>query len=318
MQTITLLLPILIIIVVGFSLCRFKILNKDIVSGLNGFIFYVAGPSLIFSAISQEHFADMMVWGFWLALLLLIVVTICISFLVLRLICKEDLLSSGIMSFYPSIKNSVIVLLPILLALAGNRAVIPVAISLFVYGCLVFPFWLFLLEINHQKSIDKPDTSEVSRLMLIKTTTVNVFKNPIILSAILGASYSYFNFAFVDSIMMSIKMMGEAFSPCALIAVGAELSNYHFKKITRLEMVITIITLVICPLIALLISALLGLSPFWKEALVVMAAMPTAKVVYVLTSPYEPYKELSSCIILSTTFFSVFSVMFWLGVIRHF
>lgn len=83
--------PIFFILLLGWALTYFKLIKVDMAQYLIGYVFWVAGPSIIFSSIYHMNLSDLLIWKFTIAYPLSVVIMGAISFCVFYFLFKEYL-----------------------------------------------------------------------------------------------------------------------------------------------------------------------------------------------------------------------------------
>ena len=68
------------------------------------------------------------------------------------------------------------------------------------------------------------------------------------------------------------------------------------------------VKLVLQPLVTWAFAVYLGLPPFWLAAAVILAALPTGALTFVVATNYEIYIERTSAVILASTVVSVLTL----------
>ena len=102
---------------------------------------------------------------------------------------------------------------------------------------------------------------------------------------------------------MSTTMVGEAAPPVVLLAFGASLYGQRFRLHSRAGALISlasVVKLVVQPGIACLVGSLMGLEGAGLMAVTVMAALPTAQIVFVHAMRYRT----STSLVQATTLWS--------------
>ena len=110
-------------------------------------------------------------------------------------------------------------------------------------------------------------------------------------------------------------MLGEALTPCALFAIGLDLTIAELRERLGLYALLTALKLAIMPLVVYVLCLAAHLDRTATIAAVVCSAVPTAKSAYVLAVEYDVEKTVVGAVISMTTLFSVFTLLAWLYVL---
>lgn len=294
-------LPIFLILLVGFLLAKKKILPIETSTYLTQYIFWIAGPAVIFLSISSQEFHQFEAWNFWLAYILEILVVGSISFVVFLFLFKKNARDSLFAGVGTTVKNTIIIGFPVLLSLTNKEAAIPMAITVITFNAIISPLLVFIFIISEKQG-------RRNYLLLFKTA-LETIKNPLVIAAFLGIIFSVFKITPLFFIYKTLNYFGESFIPCALLAVGMDLSklSINSKWVFKI-IIISTLSLLVSPIVAILISKALSLSDFYSVSLVIFSALPTAKILYVYAKKYNSLEAETAMSISITTICAMFTL----------
>jgi hypothetical protein len=134
--------------------------------------------------------------------------------------------------------------------------------------------------------------------------------NPLIVAPVIGIAWSAAGIAIPKPIGTFGDLMGAAAGPCALFAIGLFLATRSLKTLVGGRKFIEVGWLIVAklilePLITWGLAVYLGLDPFWIAASVILAALPTGALAFVLASNYNIFVERTSAVILGSTVLSI-------------
>ncbi|MEA3098774.1 MAG: malonate transporter, partial [Caballeronia mineralivorans] len=109
-----------------------------------------------------------------------------------------------------------------------------------------------------------------------------VATNPVILATIFGLLWSILGSELSGPVASFLTMLGEALTPCALFAIGLDLTLAELRERLGLYALLTALKLAIMPLVVYALCLAADLDRTATIASVVCSAVPTAK------SAYEP------------------------------
>jgi len=118
-------------------------------------------------------------------------------------------------------------------------------------------------------------------------TVKHVVLNPMVLSTLIGMFCSILGFRLPGTVTAYLGILAGALTPCALFAIGLELSIDGLRANIGRASVLSVVKLVLMPFIVYGLSVGLGLDPLYTIAAVICAAVPTAKTVYILAGEYH-------------------------------
>ena len=285
--------PILLLLLLGFTLKRTKAIDEVFVKQANGLIFNIALPVLLFFAISSkditESFDLLFVASGVLGTLLLVVFLVVFSKRVP--IQQRGVFIQG--------------------AYRGNKAIVAVALSVAAYGEAILPsLAVYIAVVTTIYNL-------VAVWVLNSTGALKrIITNPIIIGIILGSLASLTKIQ-IPAVAISTGAYISAMTlPIALICVGANIKLSSLRTNSSLVSIATLIKLVLSPLLIVSIGWLLGVRGDYLVILFFMSAAPTASASYVMAQEMTNSGELAAEIIAMTTAVSVLSITIGMAAVR--
>jgi hypothetical protein len=112
----------------------------------------------------------------------------------------------------------------------------------------------------------------------------------------------------------AITLLSQATVPCMLVVLGLQLARVSAKRQWRPVLLATAARLVVAPLIAFPLVALLGLSGVTRQVAIVQASMPTAVISTVLAAEFGADVEFTASVVLVSTLASMvtLTILLWL------
>ena len=118
-------------------------------------------------------------------------------------------------------------------------------------------------------------------------------------------------------VAQSIKLLGGAASPCALVAIGLFLALKQEKATPLLSGAIVVLKLIVQPLLAWYLAFHVFEMPLvWAKSAVLLSALPTGTGPFMLAELYRKGGGIASRSILLSTFGSVITLSFWLAILN--
>jgi len=140
------------------------------------------------------------------------------------------------------------------------------------------------------------------------------FKSPIIWSMVVGILIHISGIQIYPQIQVSIRQLGEACIPLALLLLGIQLSKTNFK-VGKYELLTTAIRLLLSPLLAWWIGSILHLSSLDLQVLILQSAMPVAVNNVVLATEFGGNPSAVSRTVIVSTLSSFLTIPF---IVEHF
>ena len=132
-------LPVFALIACGFGAGKFKLLGPQSTEVLSQFVFIFALPALLIRSIALAPISDVLNINFIASYGLGMLVIWFISFILSRLIYKDNLESSAIQGVNATYGNTGYLGIPLGLSVFGSGAIVPASITIAVNAFLIIP-----------------------------------------------------------------------------------------------------------------------------------------------------------------------------------
>ncbi|GJG99616.1 MULTISPECIES: AEC family transporter [Paraburkholderia] len=298
-----LILPIFAIILTGWLARISGYLPHTVAGPLMQFAYYVAMPALVFLTVAKEPLESLLEWRFLAAFGAGSLICFAAALIVARTVLHASLGKSAMLGAIVSMTNTGFVALPILRALQGQHGVLAAAVATVFVGAIMFPALVVLLEVDQQTG---------SRKMRGGALAKQIGTNPVILATILGLLWSVGGLTLPAPAVTYLGILGEALTPCALFAIGLDLSIDELRGHLSRYALLAALKLIVMPLVVYGLCVAVGLNRATTLAAVICAAVPTAKSAYVLAVEYDVEKTSTGAAISTTTLFSIVTLLAWL------
>ncbi len=314
------LLPIFTIIGLGAVAEYKRVLQKNTSAIINQFVYYFSLPILLFYIMAQVNIEDIS-WRPALGF----VIGICISQALGGLISlshgKNASTMAGLVASFP---NAAFMGIPIVMLVFGNN------LKAEIYAGIA----ALLPTINIVYTDTKLSMQQGKKHNLagtIKYILRIMLHSPPLIGASLGFFISIFSIPLPDFINISAKMLGSIAAPCSLFCIGmsvaAQLGQWSQSVTPKskgakhknylLHSALLIIKLILCPLLVYICCYLLGSDTTASMVMVIIAAMPTAIVCYVIAEKHQTFTD--ECIIATVvnTILSCLSIPFIIALLQY-
>ena len=232
--------PVFALILTGWLCARFKLLNTLSMEGLNKFVIYLALPAQLFDAMSHATLTDLAQPGFYWAFSIGMLATAGLHALMIRNshLPKTDTIIQCMTSAYI---NAGFMGIPLCLIVFGKAGLSPAIITTLFTVSFLFALttlWIELTRLEHGKLA--PAMRKVS---------VALVKNPLLIAPILGICWSASGLHMPSAIDRYINLMGEAATPCALVAIGLFLAANPMRSFDRSVVRIVLLKIAVQPVL---------------------------------------------------------------------
>ena len=295
-ETLTIVLPIFLIIGLGTLLKQLRLFDEAFLQQTNRLVYVVFLPLLLFYKIGKADFSSFFNAPLVIGSSLVIVIVFTLSYFY-----------TGKRQYSAAIRGSFCQG-----AFRGNLAYIGLAICLNAYGedgltkagilmgFLVPVLNLFailaLLLPHHGRDQEKPPS-------LIAQTILN----PLIIASFLGIIWSFWSLPIPLIIDRSLNITTGLALPLALLAIGGGFSFERLKGDLKLAGLASAIKLVLLPLLAFLLLVPMGVTGSDLGIGILIAGTPAATATYIMAQQMKGDAELAGSIVMLSTLASAFS-----------
>ncbi len=286
---------------VGYASSKCHIFHINTSELLVRLLFYILMPIILFFEVARLPIAETLSWGYISTYTCVYIITFTLSAIISQFFFKRNTTNTLLNAMASTHPNAVYIALPLFLLLFKTSALIATTISL--QTCFNF-FMLAKLDLLTTKhSINSTNFYIIAR---------TIIRTPILTGILLGLVFSFFHITFPESIYSTFNAITYFTSSLALFALGLSLgaSSVKFDKQQRLE-ILTLVFLksLLHPLFAFLIGHyVFSLNSKTLIAVILMAAMPTAKSLFIVAKRYEANTSRINTVIFITTIFSAVTI----------
>ena len=297
--------PIFLTLLLGYFFRRIGLFDEAFVNRMNKFVFVIPLPVLLFQDIAKIDIYE--AWDSKMVIFCFLItsVSIIISVLLSRLLHPSDIRGEFIQASYRS--SAAILGIAVIQNLYGNAGMAPLMIiaSVPLYNVMAVVVLAFL----------KPERERLDGT-LIKKTLKGIATNPIILGILAGVIWSGCKLPCPPILIKTVDNLGKLATPLGLMAMGAAFdAKKAFGKI-KPAVTATVLKLVVWCAVFLPVAVMLGFRQEELIAILVMLGSATTVSSYVMARNMGHEGVLASSIVMLTTFFSGFTLTFWLYLLR--
>ncbi|MCG6918577.1 MAG: AEC family transporter [Deltaproteobacteria bacterium] len=296
-------LPIFVIILLGWSLRRLDFMQEGFVKPANRLVYYVAIPAMIFREIAEaeflQHFSLVLV-----AATLAPLILVALAGLILARGIKLERHRVG--SFLQC-------------SFHGNLGYIGLAVAFYFLGnegftraSILAGFVMLLqnfLAVVALSRFNKDPEQKVSTLSLVR----RVLLNPVIISAMAGMAFSLLRLGLPVILDRSLRILSGMALPLALLVIGTSISFAQMRQQLRLTALIALLKLLLLPASGLILFYLLELHRVDYLPALILLASPSATVSYVMASEMAGDADMATAAISVTTLVSAVTFTLWLS-----
>jgi predicted permease len=293
-------LPVFALILTGWLCTKRNFLGPSSREGLNNFVIYLALPAQLFSAMSTAELSDLAQPGFFWSFALGMFGTTMVYALISRdqHVAPIDKTINSMSSAYG---NAGFMGIPLCLMVFGQIGLGPSVITAVFTVSLLFAATITLIELQRLEHAKiGPALRKIIGSML---------RNPLLVAPVLGVLWSFMQWPMPAPASRYIGLLGDASTPCALIAIGLFLGQTTQQRAGPEVMRIVILKLLFQPaLTAILVLYVFEVPKLWAMVAILAAALPVGTGPFMLAQLYQRDATSSGRAILISTVLSVFTL----------
>jgi predicted permease len=303
-ETLQVVLPIFLVIALGFLTAGTGLLGSRVTEGLSEFVFVVAIPILLFRTLATAAMPEAQPWTYWTAYFTaLAIVWVLTTVLTVRFFGLKGQ-EVAVASFTTVQANTVFIGIPLVLRAYGDDAAVPMFLLIAIHLPLTMTVATLLVE--------KSDGGFRQWGTMLRRLALH----PILIGIGAGVVWRVTGLGLPQPVAAATKLMADAAAPTALFALGMTLKRHGLGAPLLLLSVITMLKLVVQPaLVYVLAVHLLPMPPIWAAVAVLFAACPCGVNAYLLAERYKVGVALSSGAVAMSTALAVITTTGWVWVV---
>ena len=285
----------------GYLCGRLRVLGPDGTVALNGFVYYMALPALFVVSMANAPISEIFNGPYLAAIIGGQLAIFGLAIIIATFVFPGRLGELGQHGLSAVFSNTGYMGIPLLITAFGEMGAMPAIIATVINGALIMAFGIAMLE------LDRSENTHIKGVM--KDVALGVIKSPLVIAAMVGISISTLGLTLPIPVETFLNLTGAAAAPTALFAMGLFLVGQSLKAEIKEVGWVVFLKLIIHPLITWwLVTVVLDLSPLYAASAVILAALPTGGLIFILSERYNVYKERAAGIIFISTVVSVVTI----------
>lgn len=300
-EIVALLLPFFGLILIGYLAARVTRQPAEALGWMNTFIIYAALPALFFKLVSRTPIEDLARIDFIVSDIAATYLVYAGLFAITYLIRRASLADSTIQAFAGAYGNIGYMGPGLALLAFGEAAAVPVALIVCFENAMHFIVAPAMMALAGG---DRRPPALVALEVLRK-----VALHPFILSTALGFAVAAAGVEVPVAAQRLVDYLAQAAAPCALFAMGVTLALRPLKRVPVEIGYLAAAKLIVLPsTVYVVLSAAGNFDAVWVYSAVLLAGLPTATNVFVISQQYGVWQERASATVLITTALSVLTL----------
>ena len=285
--------PVFAIMGLGWTLGRFGLFGPEATRALNGFVFYATFPALIFVSLATTPIEDSVDGPLVAAFSGGFLGTFTLAFVTVALLTGGRTGRIAVLSAAAVFANTGYLGVPLMDLAYGTQGLVPSLVVTAVTAAIFIGTLIVLIEV---------DRSSGGILGGLKAAGRSMITNPLILAAVAGLGWSLGGLPLPGPFETFCRLLGAATGPAALFATGLFLVGKHLGGRLPLVAWLTGLKLFVMPGIAFLLAGpTLQMPPVEAAIAVILAAMPTGSLVFIISHRYGIEEDVVAATTLATS-----------------
>lgn len=300
--------PVFMLMVLGFFFRRINLFNDAFVSQANKFVFTIALPVLVFRDLATTDFISAWDTSFVLFCFGITLLCILLAFFLSLFFRKKYSQGEFIQAAYRS--SAALLGIALIQNIYGDSGMAPLMIigSVPLYNIMaVIVLEFFKPDQATKKGLDKK---------LLLHTIRGILTNPILIGIFLGILWSVFRLPMPKMLDKTLTHVSNLATPLGLMAMGATFDIKRAFGCLQPALLCTFMKLIGFVSLFLPLALALGFRNSQIIAILIMLGSATTVSSFVMAKNMGHDGILSSSVVMLTTFFSAFTITFWLFLLK--
>ena len=298
-------LPVFVLIALGFISSYLYLLSRQLVDGLAKFCQDFGIPFLLFFNLAildlSSAFNIALLFYFYISMIFSFIIISCVTFFIF----KQPYNNSIVLGFCAMFSNGVLLGLPISELAFGVNSLFVNYTIIIGHAPLCYLMGITFIEIAKIKNN--------SYLFGIKKSLKSILLNNLTIGILLGIGFNLFKFEFSATVEKLLEFGTSWIIPISLFTMGGVLYHYKVSKDYKIPATIISTSLLIQPAVVYLLgSQFSNIEIDYLRNAVIMAAMAPGLNAYFFANMYGVCRDLVATTILISTVLTVFSSTLWI------
>ena len=305
------LLPVVLLIGIGFVAGRLKLIRGEAVRDLSNLVFLVLVQALLFRTMATAHLDRLDLRS--VALYYVVAGALLFALLLLRGPSSR----SAVLALAAIFSNTLMIGVPLVQLAYGQAGLVHLFTLISMHALILLTLATVVLELlvaREQAAAGQGPRRHIAAT--VAQAVKNAVLHPVPLPIIAGFLYSLTGWGLHPVVERPLKLLGDAFGPVALVLVGVTLAQTAIGPHLRGALVISVLKTILHPLLMWGAGRALGLTGLPLAVMVVAAALPVGANVFLFSQRYKKAEDLVTASVAVSTLMAVGTVSVVMGLLR--
>ena len=294
------LLPVVLLIGIGFAAGRLKLIRGEAVRDLSNLVFLVLVQALLFRTMATADLARLDLRS--VALYYIVAGAMFFALLLIRGLNSR----SAVLALAAIFSNTLMIGVPLVQLAYGQAGLVHLFTLISMHALILLTLATVVLELlvaREQAAAGLGPRRHIAAT--VAQAVKNAILHPVPLPIIVGFLYSLTGWGLHPVVEHPLKLLGDAFGPVALVLVGVTLAQTAIGSQLKGALGIAALKTVAHPLLMAAAGWALGLSGLPLAVMVVAAALPVGANVFLFSQRYHKEEELVTASVAVSTVVAV-------------
>ena len=305
------LLPVVLLIAIGFAAGRLKLIRGEAVRDLSNLVFLVLVQALLFRTMATADLARLDLRS--VALYYIVAGAMFFALLLIRGLNSR----SAVLALAAIFSNTLMIGVPLVQLAYGQAGLVHLFTLISMHALILLTLATVVLELlvaREQAAAGQGPRRHIAAT--VAQAVKNAVLHPVPLPIIAGFLYSLTGWGLHPVVERPLKLLGDAFGPVALVLVGVTLAQTAIGPHLRGALVISVLKTILHPLLMWGAGRALGLTGLPLAVMVVAAALPVGANVFLFSQRYKKAEDLVTASVAVSTLMAVGTVSVVMGLLR--
>jgi malonate transporter and related proteins len=296
------LLPVVLLILVGYVTGRFNVIRQEAVRDLTNLVFLVLIQALLFRTMCTVDVAHI---DFSSTSLYFVVAA---GLFFLLLVVQGGGSRSAVLALSGIFSNTAMIGIPLIGLAYGKEALVVLFTLISMHSLVLLTMATVVLELFSARERAQGQGGGRSPVHTIAMAIRNAILHPVPMPIIVGLLFAQTGWVLPEVVDRPLQLLGNAFSPVALVLMGVTLAKTSIGPHLKGALLIASVKNLLHPTLMAVVAYFAGLRGITLTVLVMAAAMPTGANVFLFAQRYQKAQDLVTASVVVSTVMALFTV----------